>query len=90
MALQGATDASIMDVLGFWWRVHSHRADYVWPYRELLMDLDRVERELKSALRKEQWDKWYDSLPADLRSKLSLNDFKRLGDCFKSAFDVDG
>ena len=32
------------------------------------------------------WDKWYATLPADLRRKLSLHDFKRLGDCFQKAF----
>ena len=54
------------------------------------MDLDKVERELKAILRKDQWDKWYSSLPTDLRAKLSLHDFKRLGECFKTAFRVDG
>lgn len=38
--------------------------------------------------RVEAWDKWYATLPVDLRRKLSLNDFKRLGDCFKQAFGV--
>jgi hypothetical protein len=54
------------------------------------MDLDKVERELKAVVRKDQWDRWYGSLPADLREKLSLHDFKRLGECFKAAFRVDG
>jgi hypothetical protein len=54
------------------------------------MDLDKVERELKAMMRKDQWDRWYEDLPADLRAKLSLRDFKRLGDCFKTAFGVDG
>jgi len=31
------------------------------------------------------WDKWYATLPSDLRRKLSLHDFKRLGDCFEAA-----
>lgn len=52
------------------------------------MDLQKAERELKAALRKEQWDKWYAGLPDDLRAKLSLHDFKRLGECFKTAFDL--
>jgi hypothetical protein len=34
------------------------------------------------------WDRWYATLPADLRCKLSLHDFKRLGDCFKEAFGI--
>ena len=54
------------------------------------MDLDKVERELKAAIRKDHWDKWYAGLPADLRAKLSLHDFRRLGECFKAAFSVDG
>jgi len=54
------------------------------------MDLDKVERELKVVIRKDQWDRWYSGLPADLREKLSLHDFKRLGECFKTAFCVDG
>lgn len=54
------------------------------------MDLDKVERELKAMVRKDQWDKWYDGIPSDLRAKLSLHDFKRLGECFKAAFSVNG
>jgi len=54
------------------------------------MDLDRVERELKAVVRKDQWDRWYGSLPDDLRAKLSSHDFRRLGECFKTAFSVDG
>jgi hypothetical protein len=34
------------------------------------------------------WDKWYTSLPDDLKRKLSIYDFKRLGDCFRRAFDI--
>jgi hypothetical protein len=30
----------------------------------------------------DKWDRWYGSLPCDLRRKLSLHDFKRLGDLF--------
>ena len=37
---------------------------------------------------KEAWDSWYATLPADLRKKLSLHDFKRLGECFSKAFSV--
>jgi hypothetical protein len=48
--------------------------------------LDGTARE---RLQREKWDRWYGSLPADLRRKLSLHDFKRLGDCFKAAFGLD-
>jgi hypothetical protein len=34
------------------------------------------------------WDRWYASLPEDLKRKLSIHDFKRLGDCFRQAFDI--
>ena len=37
---------------------------------------------------KEEWDRWYASLPDDLRRRLSFHDFKRLGDCFKVAFGI--
>jgi hypothetical protein len=35
------------------------------------------------------WDAWYAGLPADLARRLSLHDFKRLGEAFKAAFLVD-
>jgi hypothetical protein len=35
-----------------------------------------------------KWDRWYNNLPPDLTRKLSLHDFKRLGDLFKEAFNV--
>ncbi len=42
----------------------------------------------RERLQREKWDRWYASLPTDLRRKLSLHDFKRLGDCFKGAFGI--
>lgn len=42
----------------------------------------------RERLRLEAWDRWYASLPSDLRQKLSIYDFKRLGDCFKIAFGI--
>lgn len=42
----------------------------------------------RERLKREQWDAWYGSLPGDLRRKLSLHDFRRLGDCFKAAFGI--
>jgi hypothetical protein len=44
--------------------------------------------EEREARRLAAWDSWYATLPADLRRKLSLHDFKRLGDCFKEAFGI--
>jgi hypothetical protein len=39
--------------------------------------------------RVEAWDRWYADLPRDLTKRLSLHDFKRLGDCFKQAFQIN-
>lgn len=36
----------------------------------------------------QRWNKWYASIPKDLTKKLSLDDLKRIGDCFKGAFNV--
>ena len=47
---------------------------------------EHIDRE--SQARKEEWDRWYATLPADLKRRLSLHDFKRLGDCFKAAFGI--
>lgn len=52
---------------------------------ELNIPRTAAERE---RIRLEAWDRWYDTLPLDLKRKLSLHDFKRLGDCFKGAFGV--
>lgn len=35
---------------------------------------------------KGHWDAWYGGLPSDLKRKLALHDFKRLGHAFKAAF----
>lgn len=45
--------------------------------------------EEREARRLAAWDRWYATLPADLRRKLSLHDFKRLSDCFKQAFGIN-
>ena len=45
-------------------------------------------RDIKST--NDSWDTWYGTLPEDLRRRLSLHDFKRLGDCFKQAFGIGG
>jgi hypothetical protein len=52
---------------------------------ELNIPATAAERE---AARLAAWDRWYETLPTDLRRKLSLHDFKRLGDCFKEAFGI--
>ena len=36
----------------------------------------------------EEWDEWYRRLPKDITPKLSLHDFKRLGELFKEVFNV--
>lgn len=35
-----------------------------------------------------QWDEWYTGLPPRLKLRLSVHDFKLLGDLFKQAFNV--
>ncbi len=57
------------------------------------MDLEQVHKEMVAELSKgqthvEEWDKWYGDLPHDIKYKLSLHDFKRLGECFKAAFNI--
>jgi hypothetical protein len=42
---------------------------------------DAVVRELSD----DQWDSWYESLPSDLKRRLSIHDFQRLGNVFKDA-----
>jgi hypothetical protein len=37
---------------------------------------------------KDAWDRWYASIPADIKKKLSVHDLKRIGDCFKAAFYI--
>lgn len=37
----------------------------------------------------DDWDKWYATLPADLKRRLSIYDFRRLGECFRQAFRID-
>ena len=56
----------------------------------MTIELDIPETaEEREAMRLAAWDRWYDTFPADLRRKLSLHDFKRLGDCFKMAFGIN-
>jgi hypothetical protein len=33
-----------------------------------------------------EWNAWYETLPTDLKTKLSIHDFKRLGDNFYRIF----
>ena len=35
-----------------------------------------------------KWDEWYSGIPKDISSRLSLHDFKRLGNLFAEAFNV--
>lgn len=56
----------------------------------MTIELDIPETaEEREAYRAAAWDRWYATLPADLKRKLSLHDFKRLGDCFKMAFGIN-
>lgn len=44
--------------------------------------------EEREAYRLMAWDRWYATLPDDMKRRLSLHDFKRLGECFQQAFGV--
>ena len=35
-----------------------------------------------------QWNEWYERLPPDLKRRLAVHDFKRLGDLFAEVFNV--
>jgi hypothetical protein len=50
--------------------------------------IDYLKEEFTNKILKDSWDKWYLTVPEDLRRRLSLHDFKRLGDCFKEAFGI--
>jgi len=50
--------------------------------------MTKKEQAVALANKSEQWNAWYANLPDDLRRRLSIHDFKRLGDCFKAAFGV--
>lgn len=36
-----------------------------------------------------KWDEWYQRLPKDITVKLSIHDFKRLGDLFGDIFEIE-
>lgn len=53
---------------------------------ELDIPHDPAEREARHVTG--GWDRWYAALPTDLKRRLSIHDFKRLGDVFRDAFDI--
>ena len=57
------------------------------------MDLEQARKEMVAGLSEgqssvDEWDRWYSNLPHDIKYRLSLNDFRRLGQCFKEAFNI--
>lgn len=54
------------------------------PQQEIMRALDQMITDDKTA----KWDEWYTRLPRDIRCRLSLHDFKRLGDLFADVFNV--
>jgi hypothetical protein len=72
------------------------RALDVYPStgRLAVADMDLMDKRMQACLasakeaEQNQWDDWYSNLPDDLRKRLSIHDFKRLGDVFKAAFKV--
>lgn len=54
----------------------------------MTIDLPFTPEDVKAGKHIDAWDRWYGTLPDDLKRKLSIHDFKRLGDCFKMAFGL--
>jgi hypothetical protein len=51
--------------------------------------LAALERLRSERLEVDTWDRWYNSLPDDIKGKINMYDFKRLGDSFKKIFKVE-
>lgn len=47
-----------------------------------------LERLKGDKLDTDAWDRWYSTIPRDIKDKIDLHDFKRLGESFKQAFRV--
>ena len=45
-------------------------------------------REKADAERLAAWDRWYATLPDDLKRRLSIHDFRQIGECFRVAFNI--
>lgn len=48
-----------------------------------------LERLRSERMETEQWDRWYNSIPDDIRGKITIYDFKRLGDSFLKIFKIE-
>jgi hypothetical protein len=55
---------------------------------EIELDIPQTTEERERRILQNSWDRWYATLPDDLKRRLSLDDFKRLGDCFREAFRI--
>lgn len=56
--------------------------------REIELDIPATAEDREARRITTGWDRWYAGLPDDLKRKLSVHDFKRLGDCFRDAFHI--
>jgi hypothetical protein len=54
----------------------------------MMSDMLDEMRAQADAARHEAWDRWYATLPEDLKRRLSFHDFRRLGECFRVAFGI--
>jgi hypothetical protein len=55
---------------------------------EIELDIPATAEERERRLVNGGWDRWYATLPEDLKRRLSIHDFKRLGDYFRAAFNI--
>lgn len=55
---------------------------------EIELDIPKTAEEREARRITGGWDRWYASLPDDLKRRLSIHDFKRLGDSFRDAFHI--
>jgi hypothetical protein len=58
------------------------------PRTTIELDIPETAEEREARRISGGWDRWYAALPDDLKRRLSIYDFKRLGDCFREAFHI--
>jgi hypothetical protein len=58
------------------------------PPKEIELDIPETAAGREAAALTGGWDRYYARLPDDLKRRLSIDDFKRLGDVFREAFGI--
>jgi hypothetical protein len=56
--------------------------------KEIELDIPETAEEREALRLTGGWDRYYARLPDDLKRRLSIYDFKRLGDVFREAFGI--